>query len=123
MGLLVIVSPLQWQTPDLAVEALGAASAPVVEVVVADVAGVVDAVVVRRTTRNGYPLPSLGDSSRTKRFAVLKKSIFSPCPSKSLKSLTFSLDQLKDEVLKIMPVQKQTRAGQRTRFKAFVAIG
>ena len=24
---------------------------------------------------------------------------------------------LKDEVLKIMPVQKQTRAGQRTRFK------
>lgn len=32
-------------------------------------------------------------------------------------------DQLKDEVMKIMPVQKQTRAGQRTRFKAFVAVG
>ena len=28
---------------------------------------------------------------------------------------------LKDEVLKIMPVLKKTRAGQRTRFKAFVA--
>uniref|UniRef100_A0A2K5KTP4 Small ribosomal subunit protein uS5 n=1 Tax=Cercocebus atys TaxID=9531 RepID=A0A2K5KTP4_CERAT len=27
---------------------------------------------------------------------------------------------LKEEVLKIMPVQKQTHAGQRTRFKAFV---
>src|SRR4051812_415914 len=26
-------------------------------------------------------------------------------------------------VMKIMPVQKQTRAGQRTRFKAFVVIG
>jgi len=30
---------------------------------------------------------------------------------------------LKDEVMKVMPVQKQTRAGQRTRFKAFVAVG
>ena len=30
---------------------------------------------------------------------------------------------LPSQVLKIMPVQKQTRAGQRTRFKAFVAIG
>jgi len=32
-------------------------------------------------------------------------------------------NQLKDEVLKIMPVQKQTCAGQRTRFKAFVVVG
>ncbi|MEW5304308.1 MAG: hypothetical protein WDW36_006928 [Sanguina aurantia] len=30
---------------------------------------------------------------------------------------------VKDEVMKIMPVQKQTRAGQRTRFKAFVCVG
>jgi len=33
------------------------------------------------------------------------------------------LPGLKDEVMKIMPVQKQTRAGQRTRFKAFVCVG
>ncbi|EEC15130.1 40S ribosomal protein S2, putative, partial [Ixodes scapularis] len=32
-------------------------------------------------------------------------------------------DTRKDKVLKIMLVHKQTRAGQRTRFKAFVAIG
>ena len=32
-------------------------------------------------------------------------------------------DSLKDEVMKIMPVQKQTRAGQRTRFKACIAVG
>jgi small subunit ribosomal protein S2e len=31
--------------------------------------------------------------------------------------------QLQDEVMKIMPVQKQSSAGQTTRFKAFVAMG
>jgi len=30
---------------------------------------------------------------------------------------------LQDEVMKIMPVQKQTCAGQRTRFKAYVVVG
>lgn len=30
---------------------------------------------------------------------------------------------LRDEVMKIMPVQKQTSAGQRTRFKAYIAVG
>jgi small subunit ribosomal protein S2e len=32
-------------------------------------------------------------------------------------------ESLKDEVMKIMPVQKQSAAGQRTRFKAFVIVG
>jgi small subunit ribosomal protein S2e len=31
--------------------------------------------------------------------------------------------KLQDEVMKIMPVQKQSSAGQRTRFKSFVALG
>ena len=30
---------------------------------------------------------------------------------------------VRDEVMKVMPVQKQTTAGQRTRFKAYVAVG
>ncbi|KAK2194431.1 bifunctional Ribosomal protein S5 [Babesia duncani] len=34
-----------------------------------------------------------------------------------------SAHKLVDDVIKIVPVQKQTNAGQRTRFKAFVAIG
>jgi len=33
------------------------------------------------------------------------------------------LPKMKEEVMKIHPVQKQTTAGQRTRFKAFVVIG
>jgi small subunit ribosomal protein S2e len=35
----------------------------------------------------------------------------------------FGEKELKDEVLRIHPVQKQTRAGQRTRFKAYVVVG
>merc|ERR1711959_428444 len=33
------------------------------------------------------------------------------------------LPELKDEVMRIQPVQKQTSAGQRMRFKAFVIVG
>jgi len=32
-------------------------------------------------------------------------------------------DVLKEEVMQVKPVQKQTQAGQRTRFKAYVIVG
>lgn len=35
----------------------------------------------------------------------------------------FLKENLKDDVLKVNPVQKQTKAGQRTRFKATVVVG
>jgi len=37
--------------------------------------------------------------------------------------MLFGEGTLEDEVMQIMPVQKQTSAGQRTRFKAFIAVG
>jgi ribosomal protein S5 len=37
--------------------------------------------------------------------------------------MRWNAQYIADEVMNIAPVQKQTRAGQRTRFKAFVAVG
>lgn len=47
---------------------------------------------------------------------------FSLC-IKEYQIVDYFFPRLEDEILKIAPVQKQTRAGQRTRFKAFIAVG
>merc|ERR1712131_503967 len=70
------------------------------------------------------PVTKLGRLVKEKKIKSLEEIYLYSLPIKESEIIDFFIGPaLKDEVLKIMPVQKQTRAGQRTRFKAFVAIG
>merc|ERR1712055_174915 len=70
------------------------------------------------------PVTKLGRLVKDLKIKTLEQIYLYSLPIKEAEIIDFFLGpSLKDEVLKIMPVQKQTRAGQRTRFKAFVAVG
>lgn len=70
------------------------------------------------------PVTKLGRLVKDGKIKTLEEIYLYSLPIKEHEIIDFFLKSvLKDDVLKIMPVQKQTRAGQRTRFKAFVAIG
>jgi len=70
------------------------------------------------------PVTKLGRLVKDNYIKTLEEIYLFSLPIKEYRIVEHFLgDRLKDEVMKIMPVQKQTQAGQRTRFKAFVMVG
>ena len=69
------------------------------------------------------PVTKLGRLVKDGKIKSMEEIYLFSLPVKEYQIIDMFLPTLKDEVMSIAPVQKQTSAGQRTRFKAFVAVG
>ena len=70
------------------------------------------------------PVTKLGRLVKERKIKKIEEIFLHSLAVKEYQVIDFFFgESLKDEVVKIMPVQKQTMAGQRTRFKATVAVG
>jgi len=70
------------------------------------------------------PVTKLGRLVKDGKIKFLEEIYLHSLPVKEHQIIEYFLkDKLKDEVMKITPVQRQTRAGQRTRFRVVIVIG
>lgn len=75
------------------------------------------------------PMTKLGRLVKERKIAKLEDIYYHSLPIKEVGIIEYFMNvdgensKLKDEVMKVNPVQKQTTAGQRTRLKAVVAVG
>lgn len=77
-----------------------------------------------RDKKEWMPVTKLGRLVKAGKISSIEEIYLHSIPMKEAEIVDYFLGpSLKDEIMKIMPVQRQSSAGQRTRFKAFVAIG
>lgn len=78
-----------------------------------------------RVEKEWIPITKLGRLVKDGKIRSIEEIYTHALPIKEVAVIDqlFPEGTLKEEVMKIMPVQKQTQAGQRTRFKAIIIIG
>lgn len=69
------------------------------------------------------PVTKIGRLVKAGKITSIEEIYTFSLPIKEPEIVDRLLPELKEEVMQVFPVQKQTTAGQRTRFKAFVAVG